>query len=153
MTDSAALLSRSGEPFATGASKYLDTHPEHPEDRPRIYVKFRSDGLDGWALALLDTGGHFCILNRSVAKQVEDRLTDQLGEVTLQTARGPVRGDLHLLNVTLVAEQGEDLEIDAVVFVAPEWEGPCFIGYSGMLDRLRWALDPDVNTYYFGRLA
>ncbi len=115
-------------------------------------MKFRPEGVDGWFLALLDTGAHFCILNRSVARLVEDRLTDHLGQSSLQTARGPVRGDLFLLRVTLVAELGKDLEIDAVVFVAPEWEGPCFIGYSGVLDRMRSAFDPNDNSYYFGRL-
>ncbi len=148
----AALLSRAGEPFSTGASNYLDTHPEFPGDRPRIYVKFRPDGADAWFLALLDTGAHFCILNRSVASLVEDRLTDHLGQTSFQTAHGSLRGDLYLLRVTLVAEMGEDLGIDAVVFVVPEWEGPCFIGYSGMMDRMRSAFDPHDNSFHFGRL-
>lgn len=152
MTDAATLLTPSGEPFTTSGSEYLDGYPGLDEDRPRIYVKFRPEGTPASYLALLDTGGHFCILSQEVIRLVEDQLTDSLGEMVLRTAHGPVPGELYMLRIQLVGEMGDHLGVDAVVFIAPDWQGPNFLGYSGMLDRLRFAIDPRFNHFYFGDL-
>jgi hypothetical protein len=40
--------------------------------------------------------------------------------------------------------------VEATFFVSPEWPGKTFLGYKGFLDRLRIALDPPVNDFYFG---
>ena len=52
----------------------------------------------------------------------------------------------------LVAEDGESVEIEATVFVSPEWREGNFIGYSGLLERIRFAVDPDTNSFIFGAL-
>ncbi len=138
--------------FAAGTSRFLDAYPGIRETQPRIYVKIRPVGTDDPILALLDTGGHFCILNRDVVPLIRDRLTDRLDELVLNTARGPVRGELYILRIELIAEQGAGLEIDSTVFISPEWQAPNFIGYSGVLDRLGFAIDPRQNLFYFGPL-
>lgn len=53
------------------------------------------------------------------------------------------------------AEDGEDLALEATFFVPrldadQDWELPNFIGYSGCLERVVWALEPDTNTIHFG---
>jgi len=83
---------------------------------------------------------------------VQGRLTDSLGETVLRTAHGPVRGALFLLRIELIADVGDHLDFDAVAFVSPDWWAPSFIGYTGMLERLRFAIDPQVNRFFFGRL-
>ncbi len=45
------------------------------------------------------------------------------------------------------------MDIEANVFVVPGWQAPCFIGYAGALDRVRFAIDPSANRFYFGPLG
>jgi len=139
-------------PFASGASGYWDAYPRMQETFPRIYVQFRPAGADPGSvfLALVDTGAHYCILNARVAEQIEDLLTDHLGEVDLRTARGPVRGSLYAHRIELIAEVGDDLDMGSTLFISPEWQAPSFLGYTGALDRVRFAIDPEANRFYFG---
>lgn len=144
------LLTPSGESFATGSAEYLDAHPEIHEPLPRIYVEFLPEGSAISFMALLDTGGHYCILNTDVIDEIGDRLSDSFGQTELRTAHGLIRGGLHIHRITLVADMGAPLGIDATVFVSPDWRGPCFIGYTGALDRLNFAIHPRDNRFYFG---
>lgn len=138
--------------FAVGISRYLDAYPGQREAQPRIYVKFRPPGIADPLLALLDTGGHFCILNHEVVPLIRDQLTHRLDESVLHTARGPIRGELYILTLELIAERGANLIIDSTAFISPEWRAPNFLGYSGVLDRVRFAIDPRTNLFYFGSL-
>ena len=121
---------------------------------PRIYVQFRPAGVDPkiFFLALLDPGAHYCILNQRVVELIEDQLVEDIGEADLRTSHGLVRGRLHRYRIELLAEVGEDLEIEATLFVSPDWNAPSFLGYTGVLDRLRWAVNPTGNRIYFGSL-
>ena len=145
---------RSGapEPFAIGASRYLDAHPGLRDPQPRIYVKFRPEGVDANLsfLALLDTGGHFCILSQDVADLIHDRLTERLRQVRLRTARGLIEGDLYRHKISLIADRGKSLALDTNVLIVPDWTAPCFIGYSGVLEYLCFAVDSRSNQFYFG---
>lgn len=136
--------------FPEGASRYLDSHPGFAEAQPRIYVKFRPEGVDTLFWALLDTGAHFFLLNETVAGFLRDHLGDSLGSFTVRTAYGPVEGELYRHRVTLAAEVGESLDIDATVFLPPGWQGPCFLGYAGVLERARFGVDPGENRFSFG---
>lgn len=147
------LTSAGGEPFATGASRYVDARPGLREPQPRIYVKFRPAGIDLPFLALLDTGAHFCILEREILELVRDQLSEKLDELALQTAYGLLHGELYLVPIVLLAEEGEHLEIDMTIFISPAWQGPSFLGYSRALEHSRFAIDPQSNRYYFGPLA
>jgi len=155
LTDFDKLLLGSEEPFATGASRYSDAHPDLAEPYPRIYVRFRPQGADISLslLALLDTGAHFCILNQEVADFARHQLTETIGQARLGTAYGVLSGELYRLGIELVAQIGDDLDIETVALITPDWHGPSFIGYCGALERLRFAVDPTVNRFYFGRLS
>ena len=153
MTEPRGLLfTASGEPFATGSAEYLDAHPEIREPLPRIYLEFLPEGTDISFVALMDSGGHYCILNADVVNEIGHCLTESFGQTRLRTSYGTYRGDLYIHGITLVAQQGDPLRFDATVFVSPEWEGPCFIGYTGALDRMCSALNPWDNRFYFGPL-
>jgi hypothetical protein len=53
--------------------------------------------------------------------------------------------------VLILADEGDSLEVDAVVFVSKDWPaGKNFVGYSGLLESIRVALDPQANHFYFG---
>jgi hypothetical protein len=83
---------------------------------------------------VLDTGAHYCILNTTAADLVRDQLADGLGEFAVLTARGLIRGDLYRHTITLVAQTGKSLDLDAIVFVPPDWEAPCYLGYGARKD-------------------
>ncbi|MBI4531612.1 MAG: hypothetical protein HY709_08815, partial [Candidatus Latescibacteria bacterium] len=48
------------------------------------------------------------------------------------------------------AEEGENVEVEATWFISPDWPGPIVIGWKGCLERLRFAVDPSEDTFYFG---
>ncbi|HEX5716035.1 MAG TPA: hypothetical protein VF179_07745, partial [Thermoanaerobaculia bacterium] len=101
-------------------------------------VKFA--GLSGVWTAQVDTGAAYSILEVDVSAALG--LFDLKGSWTRVTTRfGVLGGQLIHLPVTLVADEGESLDLDAPFFVSPEWRGGTFLGYTGLLDRIRIALD------------
>lgn len=36
------------------------------------------------------------------------------------------------------------------MWVSPEWRRGNFLGYEGFLNRIRFAIDPSDNSFYFG---
>lgn len=119
----------------------------------RIYVPFRPEGAKTWFLALLDTGGHFCVLGPAVASALDRHLIGGLEQATLITARGRIEGRLYRHRIELLADEGDDLGVEATVLVSPDWKGPSIIGDTGILDRIRFAVDPPANLLHFGPLA
>ncbi|MFL6235648.1 MAG: hypothetical protein ACJ76N_21100 [Thermoanaerobaculia bacterium] len=69
----------------------------------------------------------------------------------MSTRLGTFRGDLYRVPLFFEALDGEALDIEATVFVSPSWPGENFLGYEGLLQRIRFAVDPEVNLFYFGR--
>jgi hypothetical protein len=50
-----------------------------------------------------------------------------------------------------LAEIGESYDTEGTFFISPDWPaGRTFLGYSGLLDSIRFALDPQANHFYFG---
>jgi hypothetical protein len=72
--------------------------------------------------------------------------------VSLSTRLGVFHGRLHRGLITLLADTGEPLDVPSTVFVTPDWPGPNFLGYQGLLQRIRFAVDPESNLFYFGRI-
>lgn len=65
---------------------------------------------------------------------------------------------LQRLPITLPAVEGQGITIDATAFIpAPEVEWnedlPCILGMQGCLENLRFAVDPNDDTFYFGTLG
>jgi hypothetical protein len=73
-------------------------------------------------------------------------------KVALSTRFGLLRGSLYRVPVRLPADEGDPLDLEATVFFSPEWRGPSFVGYEGLLQRIRFAVDPEENLFYFGPL-
>lgn len=148
------LPSLSEEPFA-GASEYSDAFPGLPEAHPRIYVRFRPQGVDPGLslLGLVDTGAHYCILNQGGTELVGNLLTENVGEMRLRTAYGTMQGTLYLHRIEFLAEVGDNIDIEVTVLSCPGWQGPCFLGYAGVLDRLRFAVDPSKNHFKLSPLS
>ena len=68
----------------------------------------------------------------------------------ISTRVGPVKGHLVRVPIALAADEGESVELDATVFVSSAWTHGTFLGYLGFLERLRFALDPQDYSFFFG---
>lgn len=143
------MLKLDGQDFTTGASGFLDRLPTDPEASSKIYVKLRPAELETTLLAQLDTGSPWSILQTEVAEAVG--LFEAAGEPKRLSSRGMTfEGRLVRVPVLLLADAGESLEVEATVFVSRDWPAGNFVGYSGLLEAIRIALDPHANRFYFG---
>jgi len=133
--------------FVGGYQWYLDALPSSTDLAPRIVVTVVVEGLE--ITALVDTGANQCILGWAVAEQ----LIPAASELTIQVRAlgGNVhRGMLFPVVVTLLADDGDPVSLQIAAWSAETFNGPNLIGYGGVLERLRIALDPETNRFYFG---
>lgn len=146
------MLELDGRRFASGRSRYLDHLRKWPEPTAKIYLKLQIGSSKSSVMAQLDTGAAWSVLPPDVAE--EARIPIESGDPTTISSRfGTKRGFLVRVPYTLVAEEGESLETDGTFFISPEWpERLSFLGYSGLLDSIRFALDPPQNHFYFGEI-
>ena len=101
-------------------------------------------------MAQLDTGAAWSILAPDTAIAAQVPLQSEHPAV-LHTRFGTKHGHLVRIPLTFIAEEGESLETDGTFFITPDWpDGLNFLGYSGLLDSFRFALDPQVNIFFFG---
>jgi predicted aspartyl protease len=145
-----SMLSLGDTPFSSGRAEYEDALPQNP-GRASIYVRVTVEGMEQPFLALLDTGAEYSVLAREIAEEVGLDAAD--GQDTALSYRGGIaRGRLVRTNVRVLADEGDDLVVDATVFIPDEhWPtGRNFIGYTGFLERIRVGLDPQNNDIYFG---
>jgi hypothetical protein len=84
-------------------------------------------------------------------------LTDYLSEIELNVRGISYKGRLFRIGLTLEADAGEHLDIESSVFVptlssGEIWPHPNFVGLEGFLSRIRFAVNPAENAFYFGSL-
>ena len=147
------MLTLEGEPFSVGRARYFDAPLSSPVRSSRIYVKIEIEGDDDPVvpLALLDTGAQWSVLEREIAESVG--LTSADGQpMTLEHKNGKSHGKLVKANVRLLADEGQDLVVEATVFVPDENHdvGGTFLGYTALLEQVKLGLDPQNNQIYFG---
>ncbi len=143
------LVLTGGLPFAAARVRFEDNLPSGEESTAKIYIKIEPDALGVAVLAQVDTGAAWSVLEREVSEALG--LLDGDGPVVrLQTRFGPKDGRLERTLITLLADEGESLEFEATVFVSRDWPAGNFVGYNGLLERLRFAVDPADNQFYFG---
>ncbi len=141
------LRRRDGSVFATGMSSYLDEGPGHPGMTAGIHVRVKFEGVP--VIALLDTGASWSVLRADLAQELG--LLEQEGEpLTLSSRVGTIDGQLVSARIALLADDGESVELDSTVFVSRDWPAGNFIGYSGLLERIKFAIDPGDNRFFFG---
>ena len=121
-----------------------------------VAVRCRIENLESGDSALLDTGAEWSVIGGEMESVIKDQLGQPIRSLTMSTRFGTIFGELHRVNITLLADpgQGDDLTIESTAFVSEEWEGPTVLGYRGFLERIRFALDPGVipgeQIFYFG---
>jgi hypothetical protein len=103
-------------------------------------------------LGMLDTAAEWCVLPLNLGKSLGYPVAAAGLPMLLSTRLGTFRGTLERIPIRYLATVGEDLAVVATWFVSEDWPGPLVIGWSGCLERLRFALDPSDETFYFGEL-
>lgn len=150
LLDPATLLFPDGRPFTTGAAEYHDTaSPLVASVEPHIYIRIELFGFE--VLAMVDTAAPWCILQPTIGEAIRPHVEELPGDRRLSTRLGSFVGRLYRGPLTLVADEGEALEVDVTFFLSPDWPGENFVGYLGFLERLRYAMDGQANLFYFGQ--
>ena len=144
------MLECSGQPFTSGVVTFLDSSPTSmPPTNASIYVRILIDGLDAELVALVDTGAPYCIVPPEVAAQLA--LDKSAGEpIRLSTRLGLINGVLQRIPLTLLADEGDAITVEATVFVPERWDQVSFLGYAGFLERLNFGVRPRTNQFFFG---
>jgi hypothetical protein len=113
-----------------------------------VVLRCRLDQHPDERVALADSACPWCILPPSAAVALGIELgTDR--DTRLHTRFGTLTGELIRLPVIFVADEGEPAEIEATWFLSPDWPGPLVIGWTGCLERMRFAFDPQRSDFYF----
>lgn len=143
------LQDADGLVFASSKTSYLDKVGDRSENRIYIAVQFDTLPMD-WAI--VDTGAPWCILNEEQMKVLNPSYQNEALDTKSLTIRGEIiNGVLIRLPITLRAEQGADITIEGTVFVPQDDRDlPNFVGLDGLLSRIKFAVDPQANHFYFG---
>jgi hypothetical protein len=145
--------------FAQGATEYFDYYPEtHVKDVSRIVIHvYPANRLEPLPV-IVDTAAPWCVFDPREFHTVADQ-TDPIRatEKPLNIRGMSCTGWLYRISIRLPAVLGESLDVDATVFVpnmsaGEEWFYPNFIGLDGFLNRIRFAIDPVSNLFFFGTL-
>jgi hypothetical protein len=133
------------------------------EGKSRYYADY-DDGRDRYLVAvdcrlgettfsaLFDTGSQWCILSPRIAQALGYDVEPALQTVPLSTRFGTFHGRLERIPLSFPVEEGNAVEVEATWFISPDWPGPAVIGWKGCLERIRIALDPSDDSFYFGNL-
>lgn len=142
-----------GSVFAAGRAAYLDALPGLlASTDPKVYVRVAVGAPNLTTTAMLDTGASYSVLDADLADELGAFDEADAPALSIATRHGLLRGRLVRRRVWLPAEEGEALEVDATFWVSRDWRYGDFLGYSGFLQRIRFALDPETNQFYFGPL-
>jgi hypothetical protein len=101
---------------------------------------------------MVDTAAPWCLFTAQIGRALQDDFHPISDGLLLNTRLGTFGGRLYLVPVTFPVVRGEALILDVTVFVSPDWPGGNFLGYEGLLQRIRFAVDPESNLFYFGRI-
>jgi hypothetical protein len=142
------MLRLNEEAFSCGRSVFLDHDPAQREPTAKVFVWVSVAGLQP-QLARLDTGAAWSVLGAEIASVagIDGGSGDQ---IELRTFRGTVHGRLERVPVTLIADDGDSLDMEGTFLVTEDWPTDLFLGYAGFLESIRFALDPPNNAFYFG---
>jgi len=139
--------------FAVGVAGYVDASPQERNGPARIVIYLEMP--NGEAVpAIVDTGAVWCILRRDVVSRCREEIVETICREYPRRIQGrTIIGTLHRMRMYLPADEGLALEIEATVFEPDEGQYvgmPNIIGLSGFLDRIRFAVNPAANEFYFG---
>lgn len=150
------LQFRDGRIFAQGACccSLGPITGSGPSSRISLRVQVEQIETD----AVVDTGGIYLVCSRDIAEFLRPFLSAGVGHDTIRVRGEKVPGVLYPVRLSLLADDGcgESLDLDVTAFVpdsgAP-YDLPTMLGLTGCLERLRFAVDPTDDTFFFGAMA
>ena len=149
-----SLLFENGQPFATSSLQYSYQPATVGEITNRIILPVEIE--DNLTNAVVDTGAPYVICEPRIARQIGFNSAFALERKTMLIRGMHLDGSVTRFNIKLLATSGNNLDVDATVFVPDVeeyWSNlPSFIGLTGFLERIRFAIDPSTDTFYFGQL-
>jgi hypothetical protein len=101
------LFFADGSPFVTGSQSNVFYEPTPAEPKARLVLRVVIEGLA--TQAMVDTGGLYLFCMPSVAHALNLDAAQVLGAQTILCRDERVRGTLHRLTLTLLAEEGESV--------------------------------------------
>lgn len=144
------MLTLEGVAFAQGRSTFSDHSKEAPELSAKIFVRLLVGDLDSAVIAQLDTGAAWSVLDPKVANLLGLTKADGFSTL-LETRFGRKAGKLVKVPIRFLADEGASFETQGTFFICSDWpDGRTFLGYSGLLDSIRFAVDAQANHFYFG---
>lgn len=148
------LRSDDGTIFTSSWVGYVDTRLAHQPRRgdPKIYVQVAVGTPNSSMLAMVDTGAAYSVLDADVAEELDAFDDAGAPPVELSTRHGLLRGRLVRRETWIVAQEGPTLGFEATFWVSRDWTFGLVLGYSGLLERIRFAVDPIARRFHFGSL-
>ena len=146
-----------GTPFALGATPYVYRAATAAETSPRIIITIVIGEIRNVRIGRYRRSVPALFARIPAARaQLDSALA--IPAAPLRWSRGLVKGVLQRMPVTLPAVEGESLTIEATAFIPQaddDWNEdlPCILGMQGCLEYLRFAVDPNDDTFYFGALG
>jgi len=149
------LQFKDGNAFASGVLRYAYRPINSHETTNRIIIPIEiGNGIK--TEAVLDTGAPLVILNPNLAPLAGFTGASVIGTEIMNIRGVKLSGKIARLRFTLRADEGEDIDVEATVFVPDrpdQWNDfPSFLGQAGFLERIRFAIDPNEDKFYFGKL-
>ncbi|MEI6330530.1 MAG: hypothetical protein WCP16_14930 [Pseudanabaena sp. ELA645] len=149
------LQFKDGNSFASGALTYTYRPINSQETTNRIIIPIEiGNGIK--IEAVLDTGAPYVILDPNLAPLAGFTPELVLSEESMLIRGVKLSGKIARLGFSLRADEGDDMDIEATGFVpdsADLWNNfPSFLGQAGFLERIRFAIDPTQDKFYFGTL-
>lgn len=143
------------EVFAVGAVEYQYRPATPKESTNRIVLPiFVEMDKSIQTQAVLDTGAPYAILSPAIAKAAGFTSDQALDRISMLVRGGWLDGSLTRLSITLQATQGNDLTVDTTAFIPDSQDSwgdfPSFLGLTGFMERVRFAIDPNTDTFFFG---
>jgi hypothetical protein len=99
---------------------------------------------------MVDTAAPWCVFDADLGDALRDSFEPIPGRVVLTTRLGAYAGALYRGQVAFEDLEGESLDFEVTAFLSSDWQGGNFLGYEGFLQRVRFAVDPESNLFYFG---
>lgn len=145
-----------GRPFSQGACTFSYRPATEQDTTPRIMIGVQIESL--YTETAVDTGGVYLVCDPEIADLLKLDPSSGMGSNKLCIRGFEVRGTLHRVSLTLLAQEGRSLELEVTAFVPclqPHqlWSLPPFMGLAGCLEWLRFAVDPITDTFYFGSIG
>lgn len=142
------------QPWSVGAASFFMSYAQGSFTLPvAIRCRLGTGTID--EMALLDTGAQWSVLGDWAVDLLGDELDDLDEVIELSTRQGRFAGRVSRVRISLLADEdcGLDLPVEATVLVVAGWPGPTVLGYRGLLERVRFALDPGADgqpLFFFG---